>query len=110
MESYFDVVFDVPGGDSNDDRAARADEGEVPFNSCNAPEIAGARHKYWLLVHEAGHVFGIGGGQDGKYPYKDHSYIVDSVMNYGAKPAYRCSPTPYDVMAIYALYQTVDDS
>ena len=39
-----------------------------------------------------------------------HSTVADSVMNYdGRVGTYEpdCSPHPLDIMAIYALYQTV---
>ena len=37
-----------------------------------------------------------------------HPAVTDSVMNYdGRKDEPDCSPHPLDIMAIYALYQTV---
>ena len=64
------------------------------------------------MVHEGGHALGITGGLDGGHlddgqgrfhPRK--TTVRDSVMSYGRKDSVSCSPSPLDVMAIYALYQ-----
>ena len=89
----------VPGADD------RADPGEIKFNSC---ESVGRR--YGTVVHEAGHAFGIRGGitgdelDDGQGAH--HPHINDSVMSYRGDSSVSCSPNPFDVMAIYALYQS----
>ena len=59
-----------------------------------------------LLVHEAGHALVILGTR------YDHPEMFDSIMSYGnhipenlGEP--ECSPHPFDIMAIYALYQRI---
>ena len=87
-----------PGGDVN------ATGGDVQFNSCDE-----TKKTYEHLVHEAGHALGIAGGNTGANPAKAHHpniYISESTMSYGAKQG--CFPHPLDIMAIYAIYQTVD--
>ena len=87
-----------PGGD------AYATRGDVQFNSCDE-----TKKTYEHLVHEAGHALGIAGGNTGANPAKAHHpnmYISESTMSYGAKQG--CFPHPLDIMAIYAIYQTVD--
>ena len=70
------------------------------FNTCNTPH-------YSALVHEFGHALGIGGGRDGQNADETgHPQIEDAAMSYYPAPC--CSPHPFDIMAIYALYQTVD--
>ena len=91
------VGLHVPGVDSN------ADVGELPFNACR-PEVV---HEYGVLVHEAGHALGITHGRGGMDQERHHSNLADSVMSYSVNPDYSCSPHPLDIMAIYALYQTV---
>ena len=49
-------------------------------------------HRY--LAHEAGHVFGI----------SNHPSIRDVVMDETDNTI--CNPTPYDILAIMALYQS----
>ena len=100
-EKYnFKLTLDVPGTDST------ADEGEIRFNTC-APHV---HSRYGVLVHEAGHALGIGGGKDGSGQGRYHANdeIVDSVMSYGRMRSLSCSPLPLDVMAMYALYQVFD--
>ena len=63
------------------------------------------------LVHEAGHALGITYGPERQYPEgkegdRHHPTVEDAAMSYELTPD--CSPHPLDVMAIYALYQTVD--
>ena len=93
--------LDVPGADDT------ADAGEIRFNSCES-----VVNEYGVVVHEAGHALGITGGIDGSrfddgqgqfHPRR--TTIIDSVMSYGRNPSVSCSPSPLDVMAIYALYQ-----
>ena len=106
----------VPGGDSG--HADWPDRGDVVFNSC--PDPSQSVHAYATLIHEAGHVLGItsAADRDPNVPdYTDgHPNIADSVMNYDWKirerymnPSFSepdCSPHPFDIMAIYAIYQT----
>ena len=72
---------------------------DVRLNTCLT-----SRSAYSTLVHEAGHALGI---RLGEY----HPTIADTVMNpYSpfSSPCeyFDCSPYPFDIMAIYALYQT----
>ena len=99
----------------------------VTFNTCSGTYS----DAYESLVHEAGHALGIGSGDwfpkdlhsDSLEAYlEDHPPLVDSVMNWdehskallvvdGTISNFRepdCSPHPMDIMAIYAIYQTVD--
>lgn len=81
------------------------DELELPasnerFNMClNDSDTYGSA--FQDMVHEIGHVLGI-----------SHPSIPDSVVNYDHDPAVNdlsepdCSPHPFDVMAVFALYQT----
>ena len=76
---------------------------DAPFDHCLMPRHSAQE----TLVHEAGHVLGIRGSRDARIPNDDHHpLLTDSVMSYGANLRYSCSPTPFDVMAIYAIYQT----
>ena len=72
-----------------------------------------------LMVHEAGHALGLSGFtwlEFWRYQTA-HPTIPDSVMNYDSKVSRAivpqgfgepdCSPHPFDIMAIEALYQTV---
>ena len=81
-------------------------EGEIRFNTCLT-----TADEYRVLVHEAGHAFGITHGPAIQYPEgkeqdRHHPTIQDAAMSY--KTTLDCSPHPADIMAIYALYQTVD--
>ena len=79
-------LLELPAADARFDRC---------LNSSDNPNSA-----YTSFLHEAGHALGIGGAQSGG----PHSTISDSVMNYQfSEPD--CAPKPFDVMAIYALYQ-----
>ena len=87
---------------------------EIRFDTC-IPRS----HEYYNMVHELGHAIGIRGYQ--RVPgHPAESNHVDSIMNYGFPEttvtdgegsthqtgAGNCSPSPLDVMAIYAMYQT----
>ncbi len=95
----------------------------VRFNTC----IGAPWHdftNYELMVHEAGHALGLASRLSWINPWefyaRDHSTIQDSVMNYDelipdnklTDGTYRdemdCAPHPFDIMAIYALYQGVN--
>ena len=117
---------DVPGSYrlySNDD---------VKFNVCRQPTTGNKDlRNYELMVHEAGHALGLSGFSWAAIAVEKiysqaayemaHPTILDSVMNYNPNiqegvrhPAREtlysepdCSPHPFDIMVIYALYQHV---
>ena len=71
---------------------------KILFNTC--PHTSDRyNYPYSSLVHEAGHALGI---------YPGHPEMPDSIMNYSGQTEPDCSPHPLDIMAIYALYQSVD--
>ena len=105
--------LNVPGGDD------QVDLEDVLFNDCAAPVPSA----YETLLHEAGHVLGIRDGNinnDWVMSVIHHPTIPGSSMNYegvnlrtpGAllrlpgEPD--CAPHPFDIMAMFALYQTID--
>ena len=64
---------------------------------------------YSILVHELGHAFGIRSGTDGSGQRKQHpNYDLnyDTVFDHSRDTNNPCAPTPLDVLALYALYQT----
>ncbi len=85
---------------------------DTRFNKClNDSDNAGSA--FQSMVHEVGHVLGIRGATDGDVYTNGHPSITDSVVNYdwkvplgGAGEEPDCAPHPFDVMAIFALYQT----
>ena len=108
-------TLDKPGGDDDVDRS------DSLLNTCTGRRGDGT---YYYLIHEAGHALGIRDGEghdDWQGSVNQHPTIRGSVMNYenrnlkkrGRGPALRlpsepdCSPHPFDVMAIFALYQTI---
>lgn len=95
--SMINDPLDIPGYDDI------ASKGDVLFNECQPTSIA-----YEALVHEAGHALGIVGVGDSDDRYLRghpfHSSSRDTAMSY--LPGRRCSPHPFDIMAIYALYQS----
>ena len=97
--------------------------GTVRFNTCFANSPKDEHLIYATLVHEFGHAIGIHSG-------KAHPTVADSVMNYDftLHKVYTeissikddpmnggvnfdepdCSPHPFDIMAVYAIYQTLE--
>ena len=117
-----DVTFNYrddegdPRFDSDDDLN---EPNSVAFNTCT-PDLGITNpdtgyKAYRLAVHEAGHALGLSNISLLQIwqPYHiAHPTIPDAVMNYdwevpqiAEEPD--CSPHPFDIMAIYALYQTV---
>ena len=84
----------------------------VKFNKCfmNAGVLDDdddSTYAYRTAMHEAGHALGTSGfdpSRGGLY-IPAHPNISDSVMNYETEPD--CSPQPFAIFAIYALYQKV---
>ncbi len=103
---------------------------DVRFNTCQPKPVDEdpdtGFSNYSLIVHEAGHALGLSGfsildvWQKRQRYEMAHPTIPDVVLNYDYEvPANfdnngdrreeaDCSPHPFDIMAIYALYQTVD--
>ena len=99
-------------------RRSTNDEGtlDIPsdtsFNTCDG---SGKFGNYELMVHESGHALGLAGFFHPLFASDRiaHPSIPDSVMNYDGDVAQiinepDCSPHPFDIMAIEALYQTVN--
>ena len=73
---------------------------------------------YETLVHESGHAVGIGGGEGASQAIRGHSFIPYSIVNYDSLVYVNvdtipqkasdddCAPYQFDIMAIFALYQT----
>ena len=90
---------------------------DVRFNTCFKPGSAKRSdndfRNYWLMVHEAGHALGLSEFSHlGPISWKvAHPMVLDSAMNYDREtkvPEPDCSPHPLDIMAIFALYRTLD--
>ena len=64
---------------------------------------------YELFVHEAGHALGLlgEGGDSVEQQRLVHPKIVGSIMSYNRIRGEYCLPRPLDIMAIYAIYQTL---
>ena len=83
----------------------------ITFNKCQVQLTANQQSfaaRYAVLVHELGHAYGIRNGRDGReqeihHPNTEANGIRDTVMEKGTTV---CAPTPFDVMAMQALYQT----
>ena len=98
---------DVPGDDN------MVSDDDISFNTCSgsgAPDFT----NYETMLHEAGHALGLSGFTWRRFWSQTpaHPTIPGSVMNYNSKvPKIHnepdCSPHPFDMMAIEALYQTI---
>ena len=118
-------AIDIPSGDMTDDEGY--DDNDVVFNTCIPTNGSKDYGLYALMVHEAGHLLGMSGlrpsallSERGRYEMA-HPTIPDSVLNYDdeipenvddagkvIRPEPDCSPYPLDILALNALYQTVD--
>ena len=114
-ELWVSEGVNIPGGD------AIASDDDIRFNSCSPgmPSIENDAEFgiYSTMVHEAGHALGLS-----DFSILDvfdldpvsHPNITDTVMNYdiaagiGEDGEPDCSPHPMDIMAIHALYQSVN--
>lgn len=119
-----------PGANYSVDVIIRSDiEGEldtptdVKFDYClNSSGDVEKLRQYETMIHEAGHALGLSAysirklfeyyttrpgdpSRQSIYSFS-HPDIHDSVMNYGDTS--NCSPNAIDIMAIHALYQTLD--
>ena len=120
-------TLDIPGGD------ATVDDTDIVFNTCQPtpadPDPDEGFKNYALMVHEAGHALGLSDYTDQPVKFLDtavaHPSVPDAVMNYDKAAADdnyaensdewnrvinepNCSPHPFDIMAIHALYQTLN--
>ncbi len=109
--------IDIPGGD------ATVSAGDIKLNRCYDPtdgEYEGDTDEYAnyrTIVHETGHALGMSGFStrfSGLPDYETaHPTIVTSTMNYDSEVSKTitgwresdCSPHPWDILAIHALYQ-----
>ena len=90
-----------------------------PRRNLVLPDACGTVSRaYETIVHEAGHAVGIGGGRGTGQGRSNHPTVFFSIMNYQNEPFVvsngtilrpietDCAPYPFDIMAIYSLYQT----
>ena len=99
----------IPGRAGSDPEPP--DRGDAPFNKCAHHGMSDADNAYLTVVHEGGHVIGIGGARvgdpdDPKESYHNghpNYYLLDSIVN--SRDLAGCTPNPFDIMAIYAIYQ-----
>ena len=103
---------DIPGGD------VYVHTLDTRFNTCKVGTADDNDFfNYETMVHEAGHALGLSGYNPVLWVSRltAHPSIPDSVMNYNSEVSREtvpedfdepdCSPHPFDIMAIQALYQ-----
>jgi len=84
----------------------------VAFNTCLG---SGADYgKYKLMVHEAAHAVGLSGfaftsltTKNAKFVMSHATIPLDTIMDYDIATEKACSPYPWDIMAVSALYQGI---
>ena len=93
----------LPGGDEHPER------GDAPFERCPVTDTNLHYLAYHVLLHEAGHALGIRRENSGQTDFEDsHPFergLPESVMTY-ADEGKICSPLPFDVLAMHAMYQS----
>ena len=109
--AFDDATGLAPDPERTDDDPLEIPPDDAKFNMCRSGSD-GQGIAYSSMLHEIGHALGIRGGRGAGYT-AGHALVVDSVVNYDfrvvpgqsgvAEPD--CSPHPFDLMAIYALYQ-----
>ncbi len=110
-----DVLVNVSRADKSVDSVA-----DVSLNIClddsGDPVVLDDRKNYETMVHEAGHALGLSDYEEGSWwnlyavdELVAHSAVIESTMYHSflETPEHECSPLPLDIMAIYALYQTL---
>ena len=121
--TFEDGPEDVDGEDHRPQRYPRIPTA-IHFNTCypdqydylTAPDTNLGYAAYFTALHEAGHALGL---SDFSYiriltfdGYRmSHPTITDSLLNYESETGVYepdCSPHPFDIMAIHALYQMVN--
>ena len=96
-------------------RTDQSDDLDVPdsvrFNTCIGSNDYG---KYELMVHEAAHTIGLSGFSFASLRSDESAFIMshstiplDTVTDYDVVKNKGCSPHPFDIMAVSALYQGV---
>ena len=119
-ESYLREPYAPP--DSSSPASGSRDDFNRPmsvrFNKC-FPDDGTIYDVYETTLHEIGHALGLSNAGDPvDYVFNygpfdqyviSHPTITDSVMNYEGQTVDEpdCSPHPFDVMAIYAIYQNL---
>ena len=97
--------YEGEGGQPVDPLAVPA--ANARFNMCLNQGDVVDMSAYGDVLHEVGHVLGIGGAGSGHPGEKGREYeFFDSVMDYNFEQP-NCAPYPLDIMAIYSLYQVV---
>ncbi|MDE2932230.1 MAG: fibronectin type III domain-containing protein [Chloroflexota bacterium] len=99
----------IPGGAGSDPEPP--DRGDAPFNKCAHHNTRNADNAYLTVVHEGGHVVGIGGANDrdpmdpkeSEHNGHPNYRLLNSIVNKRDRAG--CTPNPLDIMAIFAIYQ-----
>ena len=85
--------------------------GDASFNMCAHHNVMDADDAYLTVVHEGGHVIGIGGATDrdpmdpkeSEHNVHPNIRLLNSIVN--KRDMAGCTPNPLDIMAIFAIYQ-----
>ena len=89
----------------------RKSVGPANLDQADTPWLIDQTSAYAMMLHEIGHALGVGGGEDkdgagGSWSDRQHphSSLRNASVLAGSRPS--CFPYPFDVLAVYALYQT----